>query len=381
MPAASSNRVSSATSADPADRDKSPGDGKLAGFGKIGGRQVAVVSNDFTVFGASSGATNGKKIAHMKRVATQRGLPLVFLGESSGARMPDHMGSRGMGTLLGNDGAQYQRLRETPWVVGDPGSLLRLGFVVCGPLRLQRDAQGRGACRVERAAHLSRDTRSRRSRGTGRLAAPRRGDGIRRPGRRHRRGGDRGHQAFPRLPAQPPQRGAARSARACGLRRADGRHPGSAAIEPHPGLRRAQDHPHRRGRRQLLRAEGALRQGRGDGARATRRAHRGHRRQQPALQGRRAGHRSLREDDQLHRAVRLVQHPARPLRRHAGIRDRHRRRAQARARQDHELHERAGAGHGAQALGDPAQELRAGLPQHGRRAGTPTRSRPGPPPR
>lgn len=105
-----------ATSANPADRDKSPGDGKLAGFGKIGGREVAVVSNDFTVFGASSGATNGKKIAHMKRVATQRGLPLVFLGESSGARMPDHMGSRGMGTLLGNDGTQYQRLRETPWV-------------------------------------------------------------------------------------------------------------------------------------------------------------------------------------------------------------------------------------------------------------------------
>jgi methylmalonyl-CoA decarboxylase subunit alpha len=30
--------------------------------------------------------------------------------------MPDHMGSRGMGSLLGNDGAQYQRLREIPWV-------------------------------------------------------------------------------------------------------------------------------------------------------------------------------------------------------------------------------------------------------------------------
>jgi acetyl-CoA carboxylase carboxyltransferase component len=105
-----------ATSANPADRDKSPGDGKLAGFGKISGREAAVVSNDFTVMGASSGATNGRKIAHMKRVATQRGLPLVFLGESSGARMPDHMGSRGMGSLLGNDGLQYQRLRETPWV-------------------------------------------------------------------------------------------------------------------------------------------------------------------------------------------------------------------------------------------------------------------------
>lgn len=103
------------TSAHPPDRDRSPSDGKIAGFGKIGGREVAVVSNDFTVMGASSGATNGRKIAHMRRVATQRGLPLVFLGESSGARMPDHMGSRGMGSLLGNDGLQYLRQRETPW--------------------------------------------------------------------------------------------------------------------------------------------------------------------------------------------------------------------------------------------------------------------------
>ncbi len=119
---ASSSRACSPPRANPADRDKSPCDGKVAGFGKIDGREVAVVSNDFTVFGASSGATNGRKIAHMKRVATQRGMPLVFLGESSGARMPDHMGSRGMGTLLGNDGAQYQRMRETPWVSATLGA-------------------------------------------------------------------------------------------------------------------------------------------------------------------------------------------------------------------------------------------------------------------
>lgn len=103
------------TSANPADRDKSPCDGKIAGFGRIDGRMAAAVSNDFTVMGASSGATNGRKIAHMKRVATERGMPLVFLGESSGARMPDHMGSRGMGALLGNDGLQYRRMREVPW--------------------------------------------------------------------------------------------------------------------------------------------------------------------------------------------------------------------------------------------------------------------------
>lgn len=103
------------SSSRPEDREKSAADGKIAGFGRIDGRDVAVVSNDFTVMGASSSSTNGRKIAHAKRVATQRGMPLVFLGESSGARMPDHMGSRGMGALLGNDPTQYVRMRETPW--------------------------------------------------------------------------------------------------------------------------------------------------------------------------------------------------------------------------------------------------------------------------
>ncbi len=97
-------------------KEQSPCDGKITGFGKINSRRVALVSNDFTVFGASSAATNGKKIGHIKKTATQRGMPLIFLGESSGARMPDHMGSAGMGSLLGNDGSQYRRMREIPWV-------------------------------------------------------------------------------------------------------------------------------------------------------------------------------------------------------------------------------------------------------------------------
>lgn len=95
---------------------ESPADGKIAGYARIDGREVAIVSNDFTVKGASSSLTNMRKIAHMRRVAAARGLPMVWLGESSGARLPDNQGSRGMGTMLGNDPTQYQRLRETPWV-------------------------------------------------------------------------------------------------------------------------------------------------------------------------------------------------------------------------------------------------------------------------
>lgn len=96
-------------------RHKTPADGKIAGYGRIGGREVAVVSNDFTVVGASSSAINGKKIRHMREVAGQRGLPLIFLGESAGARMPDRMGAAGR-AMLGQDPAEYLRDRRTPWV-------------------------------------------------------------------------------------------------------------------------------------------------------------------------------------------------------------------------------------------------------------------------
>ena len=99
----------------PEQRDRTPADGKIAGFGRIDGRAVAVVANDFTVLGASSSVINMKKIRHVKEVANSRGLPLVLLGESSGARMPDRMGAAGR-AMLGQDPSEYQRLRQTPWV-------------------------------------------------------------------------------------------------------------------------------------------------------------------------------------------------------------------------------------------------------------------------
>ena len=98
------------------DREKTPADGKICGYARIDGREVTLIANDFTVKGASSSLTNMKKIAQMKRVASSRGMPIVWLGESSGARLPDNQGARGMGIMLGNDPSQYLRTRETPWV-------------------------------------------------------------------------------------------------------------------------------------------------------------------------------------------------------------------------------------------------------------------------
>ena len=109
-----------ATSNRPEVAEKTPADGKLAGFGRIDGRPAAVIANDFTVMGASSSVVNGKKIRHVKETATRRGMPLVFLGESSGARMPDRMGATGRASF-GQDRYEYRRLRETPWVSANLG--------------------------------------------------------------------------------------------------------------------------------------------------------------------------------------------------------------------------------------------------------------------
>lgn len=97
----------------PEDRERTPADGKIVGFGRIEGREAASVANDFTVLGASSSWVNSRKVKHAKETANRRGLPIVWLGESTGARMPDVMGAEAMGA--GDSPTQYQRMRETPW--------------------------------------------------------------------------------------------------------------------------------------------------------------------------------------------------------------------------------------------------------------------------
>jgi len=93
--------------------DETPRDAKVTGFGRIEGRDVGVVINDFTVKGSSTSATNSRKMGYIRRTCTERGLPFVHIGESTGARLPDAMGSKGMGQLLGNDITQFRRTRAS----------------------------------------------------------------------------------------------------------------------------------------------------------------------------------------------------------------------------------------------------------------------------
>jgi acetyl-CoA carboxylase carboxyltransferase component len=102
-------------SAIPEMAERTPTDGKIIGCGRVNGRMTGAVANDMTVLGASSSATNMKKIEYMRSLSCDKGLPLVFLAESTGARMPDCMGATGM-AQAGQNTAQYRRLRESPWI-------------------------------------------------------------------------------------------------------------------------------------------------------------------------------------------------------------------------------------------------------------------------
>lgn len=103
-----------ATSITQGEEDRTPADGKITGFGRIEGRRAAAVANDLTVKGASSDNVNARKIGYMKTAATRDGMPLVFLGESTGSRLPETMGAKSM-AQMGADNQQYCRRRESPW--------------------------------------------------------------------------------------------------------------------------------------------------------------------------------------------------------------------------------------------------------------------------
>ncbi len=81
----------------PGMEDKTPADSKIGGFGKIDGRTVAIVANDFTVLAATSSRVAGKKEGDIKHQAVRRGFPVIYLGEAGGARMPDIMGAQRAG--------------------------------------------------------------------------------------------------------------------------------------------------------------------------------------------------------------------------------------------------------------------------------------------
>ena len=72
---------------------------------------------------------NTKKISFIKKSAEKLGLPIVFFGESSGARMPDIMGAKGM-SQAGQDNTQYIKNKKSTLGVCYFRSMLRFFCLV-----------------------------------------------------------------------------------------------------------------------------------------------------------------------------------------------------------------------------------------------------------
>ncbi len=71
-----------------------PADGVVVGSTKIDGRHAIVSAHDFTVFGGSTGIVGAQKTNRGITLATERGVPLVFLLEGGGHRIQDGQDSR-----------------------------------------------------------------------------------------------------------------------------------------------------------------------------------------------------------------------------------------------------------------------------------------------
>jgi len=66
-------------------------DAVITGVGKIGGHRVALGVMDFEFLGGSMGAVVGEKLTRLIETATERGLPIIIISASGGARMYEGM--------------------------------------------------------------------------------------------------------------------------------------------------------------------------------------------------------------------------------------------------------------------------------------------------
>ena len=105
----------------PGMEDRTPADSLICGYGLIDGRRVAVMANDFTVLASTNAKVNLKKLLAFKRQVKEKiQVPLIFLGEAGGARMPDCQGSKGVCQLTGHGSEglrpEYTHFRTQPFI-------------------------------------------------------------------------------------------------------------------------------------------------------------------------------------------------------------------------------------------------------------------------
>lgn len=102
------------------DAERPYGDSVVTGTGTIHGRQVAVYSQDFTVFGGSLGEVAGEKILKVMRLALQSRIPIIGILDSGGARIQEGV------IALGKYGEIFRLNTEASGVIPQIS-------IICGP--------------------------------------------------------------------------------------------------------------------------------------------------------------------------------------------------------------------------------------------------------
>lgn len=77
------------------EKDHTPGDGVVTGYGTVNGRLIFVFSQDFTVYGGSLSETHAEKICKIMDQAMKVGAPVIGLNDSGGARIQEGIASLG----------------------------------------------------------------------------------------------------------------------------------------------------------------------------------------------------------------------------------------------------------------------------------------------
>ncbi len=96
------------------------GDAVVTGTGTVHGRQVAVYSQDFTIFGGSLGEVAGEKIIKVMELALKTGVPIIGILDSGGARIQEGV------VALGKYGEIFRRNTAASGVIPQIS-------IICGP--------------------------------------------------------------------------------------------------------------------------------------------------------------------------------------------------------------------------------------------------------
>ena len=114
-----------ATSDIPGMEEKTPADSLICGYGRIDGRLIGLLAHDFTVLASTNARINLKKMLQFKEQAVKSRVPIIWLAEAGGARMPDCQGAKNICSLGGGGVktlfAEYTHFREQPLILGAMG--------------------------------------------------------------------------------------------------------------------------------------------------------------------------------------------------------------------------------------------------------------------